>query len=187
MFKSPNLFHKTTQCFNLFENKNNLLNLLDDITKKLNIPATIIGGAALPKYNYNRATEDIDLITTVENAYTLGNELTKLSSFKFIGHSKFMHNSGIAINFCPEGIQAGHYKFPPPESNKPGLSYISLPKLLSMKIQSKRLKDRADYVELIKRNNLTIDYIDDKVIPLLGKMDKKWASYLYNQAQKEIT
>jgi len=109
MFKSPNLFHKTTQCFNLFENKNNLLNLLDDITKKLNIPATIIGGAALPKYNYNRATEDTDLITTVENAYTLGNELTKLSSFKFIGHSKFMHNSGIAINFCPEGIQAGHY------------------------------------------------------------------------------
>jgi len=56
-----------------------------------------------------------------------------------------------------------------------------------MKIQSKRLKDRADYVELIKRNNLTIDYINDKVIPLLGKMDKKWASYLYNQAQKEIT
>ena len=183
--KLNNIFHKTNKCFQLFESRENLLYDLDRLAKRIKVPAMIIGGAALPKYNYNRVTEDIDIVTTVDDAYKLGDELGKLDSFRFIGHSKFQHNSGISINFCPEGVNAGRHKFPAPELSKPGLSYVSLPRLLSMKIQSKRLKDRGDYAELIKRNNLDWNYIKSNIFPLLKGMDKQWARVLFKKAKNE--
>ena len=106
--------------------------------------------------------------------------------FTFIGHSKFKHiPSGLSINFCPEGVKAGHGKFPKPEGSEPGLHYVKLPSLLAMKIQAKRQKDRGDYVELIKRNTIPWQFIEQEVLPLLSSMDKKWAEILWKQAQKE--
>ena len=55
-----------------------------------------------------------------------------------------------------------------------------------MKIQAKRQKDRGDFVELIKRNNLHIEYIKNKVLPLLSSMDKQWALTLWTQVQNEL-
>ena len=54
-----------------------------------------------------------------------------------------------------------------------------------MKIQAKRQKDRGDYVELIKRNAIPWHFIEQEVLPLLSSMDKKWATILWKQAQKE--
>ena len=180
------IFNETNRCFQLFEGRDQLLQILDQLAKKLQTSATIIGGAALAKYSYNRATEDIDLLMTVSDAKKLGNELNVDNNFTFIGHSKFQHISGISINFCPTGVQAGHDKFPPPESNQPGLQYASLPLLLSLKIKAKRLKDKGDYAELVKRNQLTIEYIKENVLSLLNSMDRQLAILLWKQAQKEV-
>ena len=183
--KLNKLFRPTINCYKLFENREKLINILDNLTKKLGTPATIIGGSALPRYGYNRTTEDIDIITTMQDAKKIGDELYKHKSFTFIGHSKFKHISGMSINFCPEGVLSGRYKFPAPESTNPGLHYASLPLLLSLKIKAKRLKDRGDYAELIKRNNLSQEYIKDNVLRYLNVMDKKWAIALWKEAQKE--
>jgi hypothetical protein len=153
---------------------------VDELAKKAQIPVMLIGGAALPNYNYNRATEDIDLVTSMGDAHKLGDEIHK--------QTKFQHHSGIMINLCPEGIgvRGSNVKFPAPESKEPGIQYVSLPLLLAMKIQAKRLKDRGDYAELIKRNNLSIGYITEKVLPLLNNIDRSWAIALWKETQKEI-
>ena len=172
--------------FHLFEDRDRLIQDLDILAKKLQTPATIIGGAALRAYNYDRMTKDIDLVMTASDAKKLGDELYKDNNFTFIGHSTFQHTSGMSVNFCPTGFQAGHDKFPSPESNQPGLHFASLPLLLSLKVRAKRFKDKGDYAELIKRNNLTIEYIKEKVLPLLNSMDKQLAILLWKQTQKEI-
>jgi hypothetical protein len=180
------LFSTTSRCLTLFESRDKVLQIIDGLAKKIQAPVMLVGGAALPKYSYNRTTEDIDLVMSIQNAHKLGNELYK--TFKFIGSNKFQHSSGIIINLCPEGIgvKGSNIKFPAPESKIPGVQYVSLSLLLAMKIQAKRLKDRGDYAELIKRNNLSIQYITEKVLPLLNDMDKKWAITLWKEAQKEL-
>ena len=186
MFKEEINSIFSSKCFILTEAREKLLPLLDKITKQAGVPAMIIGGAALSKYNYNRSTEDIDIVTTVDDAYKIGDLLQLNKDFTFIGNSKFKHiPSGLSINFCPEGVKAGHGKFPKPEGSEPGLHYVKLPSLLAMKIQAKRQKDRGDYVELIKRNAIPWHFIEQEVLPLLSSMDKKWATILWKQAQKE--
>ena len=170
----------------ILEAHSRLIDILDFLTKSINVSATIIGGSALPKYNYVRMTEDVDLLMTVADAQKFGDLLVKRNDFSFIGHSKFRHSSGIDINLCPEGVVVGHTKFPKPEISVSGIHYIDLPHLLVMKIQAKRQKDRGDYVELIKRNGLSLKYVEENVYPLLGGMDKQWAVYYWKQAQKEI-
>jgi len=169
----------------LFEDRDKLLRQLDAIAKSVGVPAMVIGGAALSRYNYNRATEDIDIVTMVDDAKKLGDMLNGRRDFQFIGHSSFRHSSGVNINFCPEGVVAGHHRFPKPESDIPGLHFVSLPRLLAMKIQAKRLKDRGDYAELVKRNDLTLDFIKENVWPLLSEMDRQWAVSLWQEAKEE--
>ena len=179
------VFLPTINCHRLFESRDTLIQVLDAAAKSVGVPAMVIGGAALPKYGYKRTTEDIDIVTTVDDAYKVGDLLKGRKDFEFIGHSKFKHASGMKVYFCPEGVQAGHTKFPKPESNIPGLSYVSLPHLLAMKIQAKRLRDRGDFAELVKRNDLSLKYIEDSVYPYLHEMDQKWAAHLWKQAQEE--
>ena len=180
------VFAPTIACHKLFESRDALIQMLDTMTKSVGIPAMVVGGAALPKYNYERTTKDIDVVTTLKDAYKLGDLLYGRGDFKFIEHSKFKHVSGMDVNLCPEGVVVGHYKFPKPESDVPGLSYVSLPHLLAMKVQAKRLKDRGDYAELVKRNDLSLEYIKNDVFPYLHEMDKKWAVRLWEQARKEM-
>jgi hypothetical protein len=180
------VFSPTINCHKLFESRDTLIQTLDAAAKTVGVPVMVIGGAALPKYGYDRTTKDIDIVTTVDGAHKMGDLLQGREDFKFIGHSKFKHSSGRDVNFCPEGVVVGHSKFPKPESDVPGLSYVSLPHLLAMKVQAKRLKDRGDYAELVKRNDLSLEYIKNDVFPYLHEMDKKWAVRLWEQARKEM-
>jgi hypothetical protein len=175
----------TAHCFSLFESREQAVKLIFNITKQIGVPAMVIGGAALPNYGYNRSTEDIDLVVTVSDAYKLGDALIA-SGFQFIGHNKFQHSSGILINLCPTGTKAGHSVFPFIEDSSPGLRYVSLPRLLAMKISAKRLKDRGDFGELVKRNKLSKEYVVNNVLPLLSDIDGKWALELWKQAVSEI-
>jgi hypothetical protein len=178
-------FSKTQRCFTLFEGRDDLVRSIDLTIKKLKIPAMIIGGAALPVYNYNRATEDIDLVLSYDDAIRLGNVLSVDNNFSFIGNNKFKHSSGIDINLCPTGVKAGDTSFPKVEVDAPGVHYVSLPLLLAMKIKAKRFKDRGDFAELVKRNNITLEYIEENVLPLLSNMDRKLAVSIWKRAIKE--
>lgn len=185
--KIKNIYSESTRCFCLTESRQTLIPELDKLAKANKISAMIIGAAAMPKYNYIRSTEDIDIITTADDAYKFGDLLNATGQFEFIGHSKFKHvKTGLDVNFCPEGVKAGDTTFPKQETNAPGLNYVSLPLLLALKIKAKRLRDRADYVELIKRNHLDLEYINENVLPLLNKTDAKWAITFWNKAQKEL-
>lgn len=177
---------KLSKCFTLFESRSDIIRSIDDLLKSLNIPSTLIGGAALQYYNYNRNTDDIDIVLSVEDAYKFGDSLLKTGKFEFVGHNKFKHKCGLDINLCPSGTQAGHNEFQDVKDKTPGLHIIDLPDLLAMKIKAKRLKDRGDYAELVKRNKLSNGYINEKVLPLLNDLDKKWAIKLFDEAQKEL-
>lgn len=180
--------HKTKQCFQLFEHISTTIDILDDITKRTNISAMIIGGAALPKYNYKRTTEDIDVVTSAIDAQKLANEL-EAAGFQFIGHNKFKRGE-LEINLYPEGMLThpqSKIKFPATEDKSAGLHYVSLPRLLALKISAGRLKDRGDYAELIKINNIDQEWIEDNVIPLLTTgQSRRWAIEFWKIAQKEL-
>ena len=178
---------QTRRCFQLFEGRDDLISTLDAAAKQVDVPAMIIGAAAMPKYAYNRATEDIDIVTSVDDAYKLGDHLQTIGEFEFIGHSKFKHRSGIDVNFCPTGVIAGHCKFPTPESTNPGLTHASLPMLLALKAQANRYKDRADFVELVKRNKLSMEYLEQNVFPKLSTFYQQLASKLWQSAQEELS
>jgi hypothetical protein len=176
---------KAQQCFALFESRDNLLRSIAATIEELDISVMVIGGVALSNYNYNRATEDVDLVLSLDAANKLGDYLNDNNNFTFIGHNKFKHLSGIDINLCPSGTMAGHGKFPDVEDSSPGVRFVSLPLLLALKIQAKRLKDRGDFAELVKRNNLSLDYIKDNVFPLLSSIDQQWAINLWKKAVSE--
>ncbi|MDP1712492.1 MAG: hypothetical protein Q8K86_08550 [Candidatus Nanopelagicaceae bacterium] len=180
--------HNLQRCLNLFEDKQSLIAELDALAKSLGIPAMVIGGAALPTYNFVRLTEDVDLITTVDDAHKLGDALLKTGHFQFVGHSKFKHDSGLEVNFCPEGVrthQSSIKTFPSTEDKTPGLHVVSLPRLLAMKVEARRMRDRGDVVELVKRNGLTRQWMEENVLPLLTGMGGKLAMDLWKEAQKE--
>lgn len=138
---------------------------MDDAAKELGVPAMIIGGAALPAYNFDRLTKDVDIIMTLEHATKLGKTIENMG-FKFIGHNAFKRGN-MEVNFCLVGASTpSGMKFPPCEDETPGLHVVSLPWLLAIKMSAKRLKDRTDYVELIKKNGLNLEWIENNVLPL---------------------
>lgn len=169
------------------ENVEQVKSQVDSIARSLNVPATIIGGSALHKYNYDRMTGDIDIITSVDDAHKLGNQLMNTGKFEFIGLKKFRHiQTGLIINFCPEGTPVGKHTFPPVSHRRPGLYYADLQLLLQMKILANRSKDKGDVAELIKRNKLSVEYIEE-IASGLPKFYQIVAMNLWYEAQKEMT
>ena len=166
---------RTKHCFALFDIKDDLLEKLDQITRKLNIPIMAIGIATFKQYNYNCTTEDIDIVTS--SHIKLRNILIK--HFKLLKKDIFKYK-GIRIN-CLYGN-----KYPKLESKISGLSYASLPLVLSLKIKSKRYTDLVDYIELIKRNKLTIKYIKEKVYSYLNISEQIKANRYWKEAIREI-
>lgn len=177
---------KLSKSLLLIENQNNpkLLQILDNISKVINIPIYIIGGMAVAQHGYSRYTNDIDILINTKDADNFIREISK-RNFKPVGSNSFT-NGNMIINICTPDIKAGDVKFPSLPSNKPGLKVIDLPILLKMKIEANRYKDRADFVELVKANNLNGNYIEKNVLPLLSsKMSKKLAIALHNRALVE--
>jgi hypothetical protein len=47
-------------------------------------------------------------------------------------------------------------------------------------------RHRTDFIELVKRNNLDIEYIKTQVIPLLRPQQQQLVMVLFEKAQKEL-
>lgn len=170
--------------FELFEDRDNLLSKLNRIAIDLGISMVVIGGVAVAQYGYVRNTKDIDLMMSMDDAMKFGNYLNNHNEFEFIGNNSFKHLSSIDVNLCPEGVKMPHGEsFRAPDDKTPGIQIISLPDLLAMKVKAKRMKDRADFVELVKINQIDKKWIGDHL--KLSDSDQRWAIALFEKAMRE--
>jgi hypothetical protein len=170
----------------LFENRRNVIDTLNDMLRQVDVPADIIGGVALGSYNYVRNTECIDILIDksdydkVANAIIEhgGSSLGKNNKFSLFGHT---------IQICYSGLKVRHTIFKKPSNTKPGLRVIDLPQLLIMKIEAgiSQFRHRADFIELVKRNDISMQYLEDYVFGSLDKMARIQAIELWKRAQEE--
>jgi hypothetical protein len=130
------------------------------------VPHLVAGGLAVQEHGFHRVTLDVDLIVPdVVDAVEL---LTTDLSGPFVRYPRCEDTvrdkrNGVLINFLPAGRaykSSCKVPFPPPTTVSDIPQFVSLPKLISLKLdswfsnQTRRLKDKADVIELIKALNI---------------------------------
>jgi hypothetical protein len=140
------------------------------------IPHLIIGGLAVQEHGYPRVTIDVDIV--VPDVLEAVEWLTANVSGPFVrvpGHPDKVEDrrNGVEIDLLPAGkvVKPGcQVPFPEPVKATEAFQVVALEKLVSLKLDSwnhspnKRLKDKADVVELIQRRKLPRDLAVDAAI-----------------------
>ena len=130
------------------------------------IPHLIVGGLAVQEYGYPRVTIDVDIV--VPDVLEAVEFLTANLSGPFFRVPEFQdrvedRRNGVLIHLLPAGkvFKRGcKVPFPQPGKVTEQLQIVKLEELVSLKLDSwannptRRLKDKADVVELIKYRNL---------------------------------
>lgn len=130
------------------------------------IPHLIVGGLAVQEHGYPRVTVDVDLV--VPDVLDAVEGLTSDLAGPFVREpgcedSVRDRRTGVLVNLLPAGgvVKAGcKVSFPTPDSVSDKPRMVSLEDLISLKLDSwanspmRRLKDKADVVELMKRRRL---------------------------------
>jgi predicted nucleotidyltransferase len=132
-----------------------------------NIKYCVVGGIAVNIYNYSRYTDDIDLIVS-KKSFNLIEKVLIGSGYTFRPGSKknLYYHAGpkkIAIDILIEGDKEGSVLIPNPKLVRMkigGIWYLSLEKLIEMKLNAGRTKDYDDVSRLIEYNNLTKKYVN---------------------------
>lgn len=133
------------------------------------IPHLIAGGLALQEHGYPRLTLDVDIVVpdVLEALEFLTADLT--GPFERVADCEDRlkdNRNGVFIDLLPAGKVLKHgcqVPFPQPPKVARGLQFVKLGELISLKLDSwsisplRRLKDKADVVELIARRKLTRD------------------------------
>jgi hypothetical protein len=134
------------------------------------IPHLIIGGLAVQEYGYARVTIDVDIV--VPDVLEAVEFLTASLTGPFYRVPEFPdrvedRRNGVEIDLLPAGkvVKRGcKIPFPAPSKITEQFQIVSLEELLSLKLDSwnnspnRRLKDKADVVELILRRQLPRDF-----------------------------
>jgi len=133
------------------------------------IPHLIVGGLAVQEHGYPRVTIDVDIV--VPDVLEAVEWLTANVSGPFFRVPNFQdrvedRRNGVEIDLLPAGkvVKRGcKIPFPQPAKATEKFQIISLEELLSLKLDSwnnspnRRLKDKADVIELILRRKLVRD------------------------------
>src|SRR4051812_34528445 len=162
-----------------FEGKSAVQESLWKITRRLGdlgVPYAISGGMALFKHGFRRFTEDVDILVTRDGLKVIHERLEGLGYVPPFPGSKDLRDAehGVRIEFLVAGEYPGDGKpkplaFPDPalaSVELDGVSYLSLPKLVELKLASgmtggvPRLKDFADVVALIQALQLPEGFAD---------------------------
>jgi hypothetical protein len=144
-----------------------------------NIPHLIVGGLAVQEHGYPRVTIDVDIV--VPDVLEAVEFLTASLTGPFYRVPKFQdrvedRRNGVKIDLLPAGkvLQRGcKVPFPEPGKVAEQLQIAPLTELISLKLDSwngsptRRLKDKADVVELIKHRNLPRDLAVNPVVRAL--------------------
>ncbi len=169
----------------IFESRSSVIKLLESAAESLSISITIIGGMAVAAHGFSRFTDDCDVLISTPDADKLATYVAKYG-YTPVGNNKLQNKDGFKINICTPQTKIPTGKFPDIEDVSVGVHAISLPRLLTMKIVANRSKDRIDFIELIKINKLSADYINSNVTPLLdSQLNRKLALQLFRRANEE--
>jgi hypothetical protein len=170
----------------LFENRDSIIDVLDKILRDVDVPADLIGGMALGAYNYVRNTEDIDILIDKLNYSKVADAIVQNGGNPLGKNNKFSL-SGYTVQVCYSGLKVRQTTFKKPSNTKAGLKVIDLPQLLIMKIEAgmNQHRHRTDFIELVKRNNISLQYLKDHVFGSLGETEKQLAVALMEIAKKE--
>ena len=170
----------------LFESRNTIIDVLDRILHDIGVPADLIGGVALGAYNYVRNTEDVDILINKSDYDKVANTIVD-SGGRYLGKENKFALSGHTIQIYYSGLKVRQTTFKQPSNTKAGLKVVDLPILLVMKIEAgvNQFRHRADFIELVKRNNISLRYLEDNVFGSLDKLTKQQAVALWKRAQSE--
>ena len=133
------------------------------------IPHLIVGGIAVQEHGYPRVTIDVDIVVpdVLEAVEFLTADLTG-PFVRIAGCEDRVEDkrNGVKVDLLPAGkvLKSGcKVPFPEPGKTTEELQIVKLEQLISLKLDSwagtplKRLKDKADVVELIQRRDLPRD------------------------------
>ncbi len=112
-----------------------------------------IGGLAVQQHGYERYTKDVDVV--VDSAH-FGAVLQKLRDGGFVVQPDFgltHRDTGAQLDLLREGTTLKNSPAPLPHPSELGVSggFATLPALIQLKLNASRLQDKADIVELLKR------------------------------------
>ncbi len=152
---------------------------LDAVLRQSGLPYALVGGYAVQHYGYPRFTEDIDAV--VRDRESVKTALLHSGQFKAIQGSKMTvvdRSNGVPVDLLAGGQRdsAAALPYPQPEDSSSGIQFISLPHLFNMKLSARRMKDLADVVELIKANQLPLEFgqeLDPEVRVTFAEMHAK--------------
>lgn len=132
-----------------------------DLTE-VGIDYVIIGGVALGIYNYQRYTEDIDILVSKKSFPNLKNLVGR--GYIYNESNKCLYlllkDNRISIDIVLEGDNFGII-LPNPRKVRQkiaGIWVVNLPTLITLKLLSGRNKDLQDVLQLIKENNLDLRF-----------------------------
>lgn len=139
------------------------------ILAQYEIPHLIVGGLAVQEHGYARVTIDVDIVVpdVLEAVEFLTASVTGLFYKVHEIHSRVEdRRNGVEIDLLPAGgilKQGCKVRFPEIKTVAETPQIISLEDLISLKLDSwsnspnRRLKDKADVIELIQRRQLPRD------------------------------
>ena len=140
------------------------------------IPHLIAGGVAVQEHGYFRVTLDVDIIVPdVLDALEVLTANLSGPFERYPGCEDTVRDkrNGVLVNLLPAGFvykEGCQVPFPLPSEVTDVPKFVSLAKLLSLKLDSwvnspnRRLKDKADVVELIKKLKLPRDLPVDEPV-----------------------
>ena len=133
---------------------------LGDVRRLLhaaNVPFKLVGGVAVVHHGYARTTEDVDVLIDPGLGASLS-PLLATHGFQQVSPTRLVHlPTGVRVDLLLAGAplpRAGAGTYPAPgtlaASNRDP-DVVGLPGLLELKLRSRRHRDDADVVELLKR------------------------------------
>lgn len=157
----------------------NSMKSIYNILKSNNINFIFIGGATLPFYNYNRTTEDIDILISKEDKAKFESLNGKYFKKAFQGATRtFVWNNPktkIDILYSGDEKQSLEYKEPKEIGyKKNGLPFITLENLIEYKLSANRYIDLNDVEQLITKNKLSKNLADNFKKDLRKKYVEIW-------------
>lgn len=140
------------------------------------VPHLVVGGLAVQEHGYFRVTTDCDIV--VPDVFEAVDLLTADFSGPFNpvpGRRDAVKDTrnGVLIDLLPAGRvlkQGCKVPFPAPQKVWDQPCFVTLQKLISLKLDSwsnspsRRLKDKADVIELVKALHLPRDLAVDEVV-----------------------
>jgi hypothetical protein len=165
MTKTDILIELLNEVLNL--NPSNLVGTITRDFEEAGIIYCVIGGMSLSPYNYARYTDDVDLIVSKDTFKLIKKHLVgKAGYVNRPGSTKnisYQLSSGkkIPIDILIEGDKENNFIIPSPKDIRTkinGIWYVSLLKLIELKLESSRPRDLQDILNLIINNELTQKY-----------------------------